>query len=144
MLNLISALLLPLTLLAPVEATPSPSSTMLVLDHWYWAGSVRTTNTIDILGESNPDIRLDDGDEFEFVITADGNGSNTLTVKIQQQVGGTWQTVRDKQLQPGQQRSGSFVVADMSNSGATEDFRIRVSRKIGTKAIDYTVDLQEI
>jgi len=143
MLNVLN-LILPLLGAAASPSAASPMAAQM-LTPWYWAGSVSGSNTIDILGEGFPDISLQTGTRLGFEISAEGNGNNTLTVKFQQGINGSgWTTIRKKQLGPGQQRSGSFTIDDGPGAGLNQDFRIRVSRKIATSAINYTIELEEI
>jgi hypothetical protein len=150
MFHSLHAVLLPLAILVPaatsttdtsVSAADTSASATLsapVPTHSkFWEGDLRTTNTVDYLGGVNP---LTEGATYDFEVTAEGNGTNNLTFKIQQWVRTGWETIRERKLKPGQKRSGHFIVQNEA-IGFDELFRIRLSRKILTKRIDYTVSL---
>ena len=99
-----------------------------------YLGSVRGTNTVDFV-LSNP-IRME-GETVDFSVAAFGNGNNKLIVKVQQQRrGGGWRTIGEIFVAPESVSEGSFTVRDFFDS-EFENVRYRISRKIGTRAIDY-------
>jgi len=103
---------------------------------YYWSGNVKGLNTIDY----TYNFYLTDFDRYDYTFTADGNGSNTLTVKIQVKLSnGIWSDKVVRELKPGQTRTGWFEVTNQTPGNET--YRVRMSRKLGTKRIDYTVRL---
>ena len=79
------------------------------------------------------------GHTYTYDVTASGNGSNTLTVKAQQQkANGGWKTLRTIKIDVSGSGSGQYTVEDLRTGD--EKMRYRFSRKIGTKAIDYEME----
>ncbi|MCA8975236.1 MAG: hypothetical protein KDC98_10970 [Planctomycetes bacterium] len=119
-----------------VAAAATIAMPLMGQSSYYWSGDVSGTNTIDY----TYDFYLTDFDRYDFEFTAAGNGSNTLTVKIQVKLlDGTWSNVVVRKLTPGQTKRGEFQVAN--NTPGNECYRVRMSRKLGTRRIDYTVRL---
>jgi hypothetical protein len=102
----------------------------------YATGSVSGWNTIDHLL-----FAAEEGQVIHYYVSGDGNGTNTLTVKFQQQKsGGGWKTLETKYIDmPSGGTWGTFTVDDEFNS-VGEQCRIRFSRDLGTQAIDWTVE----
>ncbi len=97
-------------------------------------GTVSGFNTID-----NVLFFKNQGTFVNYSVGASGSGSNKLTVKVQQQrSGGSWKTLETIRVDVGTTVLSSYSV-DNEFVGVGESLRYRVSRDLGTQAINYTI-----
>ena len=114
-------------------------------------GTVSGLNTVDVIhvtGEHG-------GDVLDWQVNAAGSGTNRLYIKIQQKTkryGGSWKTMEVHQIRmPSGSASGSYRVRDFWSDYlpwfssypifTEEAVRFRLSRKSGTKRIDYNLQV---
>lgn len=98
-------------------------------------GQVHGTNTVDHLYRPTSG----GGEPVTVTITAEGTGSNKLKVEVQLYLWETdsYLTLREMFVAPGSTVTSSYTIPD--DPDHTEIVRYRVSRKIGTQRIDYTI-----
>lgn len=104
-----------------------------------FSGTVSGSNTVDIKYYS--DIYEDD--KLTYKVKASGSGSNQFIFKVQQKKNGIgWKTLAKHKLDmPSDSASGTVTVDDLFDDWvANEIIRFRMSRKLGTKAVDYEVE----
>lgn len=100
-----------------------------------WAGNLSGLDTVDYAY-----FTAVEGTQFNYNVTATGNGSNKLTVKVQQKwPAGTWETIEKSKTPVGNPGAGAFVVHNHYVNTPIEELRYRISRKAFTRAIDWTV-----
>jgi hypothetical protein len=97
-------------------------------------GSVHGWNTVDHLSRSSTP-----GETVNLRVSATGSGTNKLTVKVQYLDWelGNWVTLRKIYVSPGSTSTTTYTVPN--DPDHSERIRYRISRKIGTKRINYTV-----
>ena len=76
------------------------------------------------------------GATMNITIDARGFGNNKLKVKVQwKRSGGSWHQIERFFVSPGSVSTGQYTVPDLEGVIV----RLRVSRKIGTRRINYTI-----
>ncbi len=100
------------------------------------SGLLHDSNTIDYVPFSAPQSSF-----ISYTASGSGSGSNECEVKLQQQdSGGSWHTLDSEVLQmPSDVDTGSATVLNYL-SGTTELLRWRLSRKILTKSVNWSLN----
>lgn len=80
---------------------------------------------------------------ISYTISAKGKGKNDLRVRTGQKAILIWAQIHDFDVSPGKNKSREFDTnLDLTTptTDNKQDIRIRLSRKIGTKAIDWELN----
>jgi hypothetical protein len=103
------------------------------------SGTLEGTNTLDRLI-----FTVDLPADSTYTVTATGSGDNKLRVRCGQKLIAIWAQINDFELSPGQSASRSFstsIDGAIPTTDDKQDIRIRLSRDILTKEIDWEVSL---
>lgn len=98
-------------------------------------GSLSGTDTLDTIV-----FTVDLPATISYTVTAKGKGNNELRVRTGQKAILIWAQIHDFKVSPSKSKSRSFDTnLDLTTptTDNKQDIRIRLSRKIGTKAIDW-------
>jgi hypothetical protein len=99
------------------------------------SGTLSGTNTLDTLIFS-----VDLPADITYTVTARGSGSNQLRVRCGQKLVAIWAQINDFEMSPGDTETRSFSTSIDGSTPTTDDkqdIRIRLSRDILTKEIDW-------
>jgi hypothetical protein len=98
-------------------------------------GTLAGTDTLDTIV-----FTVDLPADITYTVTAKGDGDNRLRVRCGQQLIAIWAQIHDFYMEPGQSATRSFQT-DIDGTTPTtdrkQDVRIRLSRDILTKEIDW-------
>ncbi|MCA9660649.1 MAG: hypothetical protein KC486_20070 [Myxococcales bacterium] len=81
--------------------------------------------------------------DISYTVRARGSGDNELRVRCAQKLVLIWAQVHDFKLSPGESKSRSFSTSIDGTTPTTDgrqDVRIKLSRKILTKELDWELD----
>jgi hypothetical protein len=98
-------------------------------------GTLSGTNTLDTIIYS-----VDLPADVTYSVTARGSGSNKLRVRCGQKLVAIWAQINDFEMSPGDTETRSFSTTIDGSTPTTDDrqdIRIRLSRDILTKEIDW-------
>lgn len=127
------------SLLAAGAVALAASSSLASSSYFGYAsgGLDPVTDTIDYVTLSVPA-----GTSVEFYVEGSSVGSNELEVRVQQKVGGSWDTVKTKVLNmPDDSERFSVTIPDRTSGTSWESVRIRLSIKIFTQNTDWYVEV---
>lgn len=99
------------------------------------SGTLQGTDTLDTVV-----FAVDLPADITYTITATGDGSNTLRVRCGQLLVAVWAQIHDFEMSPGESKTRSFhtgIDGTTPTTDGKQDVRIRLSRDILTKEIDW-------
>jgi hypothetical protein len=98
-------------------------------------GTLQGTNTLDTVV-----FTVDLPADISYTVKATGGGNNNLRVRCGQQLIAIWAQIDDFEIGPGQSATRSFhtgIDGTTPTTDGKQDVRIRMSRDLTTKAIDW-------
>jgi hypothetical protein len=98
-------------------------------------GTLHGTNTLDTVV-----FTVDLPAEISYTVKATGEGSNKLRVRCGQQLIAIWAQIHDFEISPGDSATRSFhtgIDGTTPTTDGKQDVRIRLSRDLTTKEIDW-------
>jgi hypothetical protein len=98
-------------------------------------GTLQGTDTLDTII-----FTVDLPADITYTVKASGNGDNRLRVRCGQQLMAIWAQIHDFEVSPGESATRSFhtgIDGTTPTTDGRQDVRIRLSRDLTTKEIDW-------